>query len=119
MSDRLHREFRQWRVLLGLLDIARLPALVDGRFGGPVQAQDREVASSWHRFQPVLLLARRRLGGQVGASKASVRPSSYQLSRRLSRNALSVTLLRCGSGCGLGRCGLCKPVFEAKLAEFG
>jgi len=42
MGDRLNREFRPWRALC-LLDIARLPALVGGRFGGPVRAQDREV----------------------------------------------------------------------------
>jgi len=68
MSDRLHREFRPWRALLGLLDIARLPALVDGRFGGPVQAQDREVASSWHGSSQFFSLPAGALWPQKGYS---------------------------------------------------
>src|SRR5262245_55880680 len=50
---------------LDLLDIARLPALVDRCFGRAVEAQNREIALPRHCGEPVALLAIRGFGAEV------------------------------------------------------
>src|SRR6185295_11851385 len=51
--------------LIRLLDVSRLPTLVDGGFGRAVQAEDGEVSSSRHGGEPVGLFARGRFRPKI------------------------------------------------------
>src|SRR5271169_6663814 len=51
--------------LLDLLDIARLPRLVEPRFKRTVEAHDREPSSTRHRLNPVAFFAGGRLRTEV------------------------------------------------------
>ena len=54
-----------WFTSIDLVDVARLPALVDRWFGWTVEAQDREIAPARYGCQPVAFLAIGRLRPEI------------------------------------------------------
>src|SRR6516164_8044601 len=82
---------------LNFFDVARLPALIDCRFGRTVEAQDREITFPRYRRQPVTRFSIRCFRSEIKINRA-IGVLCWLITRAERRERLTVGKTRCVFG---------------------